>query len=107
MNIRGQIAKINEEYQQATRNNPFDVINYYNLGIKYTKQNKLRAAEICYRKALWLSPHDPELLNNLGCIYLKNKKYQMAKIIFTRALRFNPQLAAAVINLKKVNQLML
>jgi len=107
MNIRGNIAQTNKSYQQTRQNNPFDAVTYYNLAIKYTEQSKYRAAEICYRKALWLSPHDPETWNNLGCVYLKQADYDNAKRCLEIALRYKPDYPEAQFNLKKLQELMI
>ena len=80
---------INKAYWLTTQNNPFDVEMYKALAEKYIEQHKLRAAEICLRKALWFAPRDTSLLDKLGRIYLEQNNIAKATQCFHEAMSYN------------------
>ncbi len=59
----------------------------YNLGLSYHKLNKLKEAEIYYKKAIQINPNNIDAINNLGVVYasLNNK---------SEALKYYNQAAA-------------
>jgi len=62
-----------------------DFKHYFNLGMKYTKENKLQDAIEAFRKAIKLKPNEPKPYYNLGLVYQKLGYLDEAIAEFDRA----------------------
>ena len=74
------------------------------LGTVQLRMRDLVAAEKSFRKALGLSPDQPEALNGLGLIELQRNHYHDAANDFIAALAHHPKYGPALLNLAVVSQ---
>lgn len=69
------------------------------LGYIYKKQNKYQDSLYYIRKAINISPDDPELFNNLGNTLRELKNFKDAKISYNQAIKLNQNYSDAYYNL--------
>ena len=69
------------------------------LGVIYQRQNKKIEALNANKKALNITPNDPEILNNLGVTLSDLREHKKAKEYFSKALLINNNFAQAHYNL--------
>ena len=69
------------------------------LGVIYQRQNKKKESLNANKKALNITPNDPEILNNLGVTLSGLREHKKAKEYFSKALLINNNFAQAHYNL--------
>jgi len=82
----GRLTLANEKLQKALQQNPnsAEAHHYYALLQQQLEQTAL--ADKHFRRAMQLTPKDPQLLNNYGSHLCKNGHYQAASKLFMAAL---------------------
>jgi len=63
------------------------------------QEEKLKKAQILYRKAIKLDPDNVQALNNLGVIYMNQKRYKRAIMRFKDAIKIKPDYSDAHYNM--------
>jgi tetratricopeptide (TPR) repeat protein len=86
------------DYQNAERGfqsvlhvEPRNIAALSNLGVIYSRTNRVDEAITVYRRALQLSPDDTALLMNLGLVYLRREEHTRALPLFARAVAIDSQ----------------
>jgi Flp pilus assembly protein TadD len=86
------------DYQSAERGfqsvlhvEPRNIAALSNLGVIYSRTNRVDEAITVYRRALQLSPDDKALLMNLGLAYLRREEHSRALPLFARVVAIDPQ----------------
>jgi len=83
---QGKTTVALDEVKQALATDP-GFVDAYNLrGLIYTQLNDARLAEESFRRALALSPNDPNVLQNYGWMLCLNKRYAEGVQTLDRAL---------------------
>jgi type IV pilus assembly protein PilF len=83
---QGKTTVALDEVKQALAADP-GFVDAYNLrGLIYTQLNDARLAEESFRRALALSPNDPNVLQNYGWMLCLQKRYDEGVQTFDRAL---------------------
>lgn len=72
---------------------------FTNLGLLYTKEDKLAKAEQALRQATIARPDDAVAYNQLGVVYRKLGRFKQAQQAYEQALKLNPNYADAHLNL--------
>lgn len=75
---------------------------YFYLGYAYLMLKDLSKAEEYYRKALDMTPNNPDILLGLGVIMQTRSQYQDAKEYYENALVLDPNLEEARQNLREI-----
>ncbi len=88
-----------DEFEHATKLDPYGYENYYNLGVSYQFLNRLQEAAATYLRALELKPSDVKTNMNLGLVYLSLNHPDDALRYVVRATELGPQYAPAWANL--------
>tara|TARA_B100001093_G_scaffold471748_1_gene494275 strand:+ start:265 stop:2952 length:2688 start_codon:yes stop_codon:yes gene_type:complete len=85
------------EHQAGTlkRKYPHHPFGWKALGAILTRQHRYRESIAASRRALELSPADPEVFYNLGAAFKQIEKYAEAKGAFERAITVKPRSAVA------------
>lgn len=87
---QGQTTIALDELKQSIATDPNYADAYSLRGLVYMRLNDLRFAEESFRKALTLSPRDPNVMHNLGWLLCQQARYPEAQQYFAQALS-NPQ----------------
>ena len=85
--------------QQAIRLKPDYAKAYYNLGVAFTRQDRLEEAIGCYQQCLRLQPDSAEAYCSCGAALEQQNKLDDAIHCYRQALKFKPQYAEALNNL--------
>jgi tetratricopeptide (TPR) repeat protein len=83
----GELSQAEQGFLEVLQSQPRHIGALGNLGIVYSRQERVSDAITVYQRALKLSPNEPGLLLNLGLAYLKLEEYQSAKPLLARADR--------------------
>ncbi len=87
---KGDLVAAERGFQRVLKAQPNHVGALGNLGVVYSRMQRVPDAIAVYRRALKLAPDEPGLLLNLGLAYLKLEDYNAAKPLFA-ALPVTPQ----------------
>jgi protein O-GlcNAc transferase len=91
----GNYAAAETGFRHVLAASPRHVGSLQNLGLVYSRTNRLDEAIDVYRQALAVRPKDPGLLSNLGLTYLRKQAYAEALPVFRKLVKINPEAAAA------------
>jgi len=83
---KGLLDLAKKEYRKAADLNHDWAIPVFNLGNAAYKENDLRTAEACYRKALTLDPASPDIMNNLAVVLHETGRTDEALSLIDKAL---------------------
>ena len=87
-----------EQYEAASRLDPYGYKNQYDLAVTYQLLDRLEDAAAAYLRALKLSPHDLKSNMNLGLVYLALGKLNDALAQLQKATLISPDSADAQCN---------
>jgi type IV pilus assembly protein PilF len=79
-----------DELKQSIATDPTYGDAYSFRGLVYMRLNDFRFAEESFRKALSISPRDPNVMHNLGWLLCQQARYPESQQLFSQALS-NPQ----------------
>jgi tetratricopeptide (TPR) repeat protein/thiol-disulfide isomerase/thioredoxin len=100
---RGYLEPAEAAFRQAQRDDPSGAEAYYGLGSVYLQQQKTKAAQENFERAVQLRSNYPGTLprawNNLGILAAQEGRIEEAIEDFQRALRVDPDLVIALGNL--------
>lgn len=88
-----------EQYEVLTRLDPYDYVNYFNLGVSYQFLQRLKDAARNYLHALELKPDHAKSNAYLGTVYLGLGQRDEAIKCLQRAVDLDPSSAEAFTNL--------
>ena len=91
----GDYAAAETGFRHVLAASPRHIGSLQNLGLVYSRTNRLDQAIDVYQRALAIRPKDPGLLSNLGLAYLKKQAYSEALPVFQKLVKINPECAAA------------
>lgn len=102
----GEYAKAEEAFQGATRQNPADFDQWYNLGVSQYKQGQLNEAKESFSRASQHPQADGKLraLYNLGNTEAMLQKFDAAKQAYQQALSYDLNNKAVRENLAWVDE---
>lgn len=87
----GDLPRAEQEFKAVLKVSPKSLPALANLGVVYSKMDRLVDAIDVYKQALKLSPGEPKLLLNLGLAHLKLEDHSSAKPLFAAVLNKQPQ----------------
>ena len=87
----GDYATAEKGFLLVLKYSPNHVGALGNLGVVYSRTERLDRAIAVYRRALRLSPSDPGLLLNLGLAYMKQESYAAALPVFRTLVTVSPR----------------
>lgn len=87
---QGQTIIALDELKQSIAADPTYGDAYSFRGLVYMRLNDFRVAEESFRKALSISPRDPNVMHNLGWLLCQQARYPESQQLFSQALS-NPQ----------------
>ncbi len=92
-----QRIKLKLWFKKIIRKEPTitDATSYYNLGLAYSRLERLSEASEALLKAIAIEPHNPRIHFELSKIYAKKKDHANAIKGLREALRLDPNLAEA------------
>jgi tetratricopeptide (TPR) repeat protein len=82
-------------FREVLAGSPQHIGAMQDLGLVYSRTNRLDQAVALYLQALTVRPSDAGLLRNLGLAYLKKDSYKEALPVFQKLVDANPQDAIA------------
>lgn len=91
----GDYAAAEAGFRHVLAASPHHIPSLQNLGLVYSRTNRVDEAIATYREALAARPQDPGLLANLGLAYLKKQAYIDAMPVFQKLVAVNPGAASA------------
>ncbi len=94
----GALARAEEAYKRALRQDPHNAKVNANLGVLYEQQGRLEAAERHLREATSVEPNNASVHNNLGVVLYRKGNYDGALIEFNRTLSLDPERLDAYTN---------
>jgi tetratricopeptide (TPR) repeat protein len=80
----GDYAAAETDFEQVLRAFPNHVGTLQDLGLVYSRTNRLDQAVAMFRRALELRPDDPSLLLNLGVAYIRRESFGDALPVFQK-----------------------
>src|SRR5690242_890204 len=86
----GEYAAAESGFRQVLQESPNHFGALQNLGVVYSRTNRLPEAVGTYRHALELRPSDKSVLLNLGLSYLKQESFAEALPIFQKLVLADP-----------------
>ena len=84
---KGRLNLANEKLLKALDQNPDSVEANHYYALLQQKLGLNKTAETYFRKAISISPNDPQLLNNYGSYLCQNGQYQSASQHFMAAIK--------------------
>jgi tetratricopeptide repeat protein len=96
----GDLAAAQQHLGDAIRANPDFDKAYYDLGMIWLNQNRLKEAEAAFKGVVRLNPGDAQAYGNLGIICLRKGRLDQAEQYFRDAIRLNPDDTVAQQNLE-------
>ncbi len=100
----GDLAAAQKHLGDAIRAKPDFDKAYYDLGMIWFNQNRLKEAEAAFKGVVRLNPGDSEAYGNLGIICLRDGRLAKAEQYFRAAIRLNPDDTVARQNLDALVQ---
>ena len=91
----GDYTAAEEGFQEVLKASPQHIGALQNLGLVYSRTERLDPAIATYRRALDLSPANRSVLLNLGLAYMKRESYAEALSVFDRLVKAYPDIPAA------------
>ena len=98
----GDVAAAQQHLGDAIRAKPDFDKAYYDLGMIWFTQNRLKEAEAAFKGVVRINPDDYQAYGNLGLICKRNGKLEKAEEYFRAAIRLNPDDAVARQNLESL-----
>ena len=98
----GDVAAAQQHLGEAIRAKPDFDKAYYDLGMIWLSQNKLKEAEAAFKGVVRLNPEDYQAYGNLGIICLRDGRLEKAEQYLRAAVRLNPEDTVARQNLEAV-----
>jgi len=80
----GDYSAAEQGFKQVLKYRPNNIAAMANLGVVYSRMNRVDKAIKEYEEALRLSPNDAPILLNLGIVYLKEEMHALALPYFER-----------------------
>ena len=80
----GKLDTAEQGFRQVLRAEPNHAGALGNLGVVYSRMDRVADAIDVYRRALRIAPNEPGLLLNLGLAYLKLEDYSSAKALLAK-----------------------
>ena len=96
----GDMAAAQKHLGDAIRAKPDFDKAYYDLGMIWFNQNRLKEAEAAFKGVVRLNPDDYQAYGNLGIICLRDGRLAKAEQYFLAAIRLNPDDTVARQNLE-------
>lgn len=98
----GDVAAAQQHLGDAIRAKPDFDKAYYDLGMIWFSQNRMKEAEAAFKGVVRLNPDDAQAHGNLGIICLRDGRLKQAEQYFRTALRLNPDDTVARQNLERL-----
>lgn len=98
----GDVAAAQQHLGDAIRAKPDFDKAYYDLGMIWFSQNRLKEAEAAFKGVIRLNPDDYEAHGNLGIICMRDGRLDKAEQFFRSAIRLNPDDTVARQNLEAI-----
>ncbi len=95
----GEIAAAEKHLGDAIRAKPDFDKAYYDLGMIWFSQNRLKEAEAAFKGVVRINPDDSQAYGNLGIICLRDGRIEKAEQYLRTAIRLNPEDSVAQENL--------
>lgn len=89
----------------ASKEQAYDAISWFNLGLDEEKKKNIAEAERAYRKAVELNPKAENAWHRLGIVLMASGRSQEAEKAIRKALESKPDLADAMADLADILQL--
>ena len=86
----GNYSAAEQGFAAVLKLQPGNVAAIANLGVVYSRMNRIDKAITQYENALRLSPDDAPILLNLGLVYLKEEMHARALPYFKRVIAIDP-----------------
>ena len=96
----GDVAAAQKHLGDAIRAKPDFDKAYYDLGMIWFNQNRLKEAEAAFKGVVRLNPDDYQANGNLGIICMRDGRLEKAEQYFRAAIRLNPDDTVAQKNLE-------
>lgn len=96
----GQVAEAQKHLGDAIRAKPDFDKAYYDLGMIWFSQHRLKEAEAAFKGVVRLNPDDYQAYGNLGIICMRDGRVEKAEQYFRAAIRLNPDDTVARQNLE-------
>ncbi len=96
----GDLAAAQKHLGDAIRAKPDFDKAYYDLGMIWFNQNRLKEAEAAFKGVVRLNPDDSQAYGNLGIICVRDGRLEKAEQYFRSAIRLNPDDTVARQNLE-------
>lgn len=100
----GDVPAAQKHLGDAIRARPDFDKAYYDLGMIWLSQNRVKEAEAAFKGVVRLNPNDSQAFGNLGLICRRDGRLEKAEEYFRAALRLNPDDAIARQNLDALLQ---
>ena len=98
--VLGEVAAAQKHLGDAIRAKPDFDKAYYDLGMIWFSQNRLKEAEAAFKGVVRLNPDDYQAYGNLGIICMRDGRLEKAEQYFRAAIRLNPDDTVARQNLE-------
>ncbi|MFH1897849.1 MAG: tetratricopeptide repeat protein [Candidatus Desantisbacteria bacterium] len=82
-------------YKKASERNPFSSDTYNNLGVIYTRQNKLDEALFVFKEAYRINPQHVAAMDNVARIYITKNESEKALEVLNELQKVDPNYQAA------------
>jgi hypothetical protein len=100
----GNLADAQQHLGDAIRAKPDFDKPYYDLGMIWLSQNRMKEAEAAFKGVVRLNPDDYQAYGNLGIICLRDGRLDQAEQYFRSAIRLNPDDTVTQKNLEAVER---
>ena len=87
-------------FEHALNETEDNCVAHYNIGVAFTKQNKMDRAIKHFSEVLRIRPNHPDSHYNLGVALLHKRKFEKAIVHFREAQRIKPDFFEARMNLQ-------
>ena len=99
---KGDLSNAERFYRLASDHGIKDFILYSNLALIFQATNRVEESIAYYKKAITISPNEPDPFNNLGSLYKQLGDFDQALILIRQSLALKPDNANALINLGSI-----